>query len=296
MFWNVTRAAIACAAAGLFIAYAIPAVGRDDGPRITRAIDMTVDAPDDRIALNAGFAELHVDGENETNARPQARGTGTGATRPREAGSIVIHGTVTGFKAAVDGFSVNHQSTGGTTVIAFDEQRTFWTHGLVASFHVLVPADRLLSVKSGAGDVRVGHIERDTNVQLGSGSVMLRDIVGNVTVRDSSGDVLIENASGTVDAHSSSGSVVAHDVRSTLALGSSSGDVSATLQPAWNGASIALETSSGNVALALPPGFTARVDAHTNSGTVHVPAVLAAGVPSATPVRLRSSSGDITVR
>jgi hypothetical protein len=100
-----------------------------------------------------------------------------------------------------------------------------WPKRLQVRMEVQVPTKTSVDIRTGGGDVKVSHLQGDTNLQTSGGDVgvsglagnltastsggdiKLRDLSGEVQVKTSGGDITLENASGRVEAHTSGGDV-----------------------------------------------------------------------------------------
>lgn len=131
------------------------------------------------------------------------------------------------------------------------------------TYNIAVPADAILDVHSGSGDVEAHGVEGPARLGTGSGDIRAWDIRQATEVSTGSGEITLRNIGGTVDARTGSGEMRFENVR---------GDLRA-------------RTGSGDVDVTQPGG---RVDARTGSGAIQV-----AG--AASDLRLHTSSGDCDV-
>jgi len=127
------------------------------------------------------------------------------------------------------------------------------------------------------------------------GNVVVTNPINPVVVSDASGNVVVERPRAPVSVDNQSGNVTVHAATAALDLAADSGDVSADLDPSWRPRPIRMESGSGNLQLTVPTSFTARVDASTQSGTVHNALSQSASHASAPPVWLYTERGDVTI-
>lgn len=169
---------------------------------------------------------------------------------------------------------------------------------------VTVDAAGPVAVRTVSGDVELRRAGGSARVSTTSGEVEVRAASDSLEIASVSGDVRVERADRGLAARTTSGGITARGVRGALDLSTSSGDVRATLARGLAAADIA--SGSGDVELRIAPGFGATFDLRTSNGA------LEAAVPldvqsvtrrrlsgrlgdGATPVRLRTSSGDIQI-
>ncbi len=173
---------------------------------------------------------------------------------------LALHGTVRAdSQAAVDAVRVWSERRDGATVITIGSSEKGRWPGFGGAFDISLPAERVLTVETSNGGVRVDG-QRD-----------------RLTIQTSNGPIDVRNAA------------------STLRLRSSNGNVTASLDRRWSGETIDARTSNGNVEIAVPAGLRASLQASTN-GIVRNEANLPTALAGSVPIHATSSNGDVTVR
>jgi DUF4097 and DUF4098 domain-containing protein YvlB len=142
-----------------------------------------------------------------------------------------------------------------------------WPKSLQVRMEVQVPTKTSVDIRTGGGDVKVSHLQGDTNLETSGGDVAVSGLAGNLTattsggdielhdlngevkVKTSGGDITLENAGGRVDAHTSGG-----DVNVAFARGNAKGGE--------------IETSGGDVKVRVDPAVSLDLDASASSGEV----------------------------
>lgn len=90
---------------------------------------------------------------------------------------------------------------------------------------VTLPADLLLDIHDGSGDIWVKDMNGAIDVQDGSGDVELRNITGNIAVDDGSGDLIVEQVTGNVSILDSSGELLINHINGDIELEDGSGEL-----------------------------------------------------------------------
>jgi DUF4097 and DUF4098 domain-containing protein YvlB len=153
-----------------------------------------------------------------------------------------------------------------------------------------------VSLKTGIGDIVVGHAASHAEVTAGSGDVRLRELDTSAVVKNSNGDTWIGTAGGDVRASAANGSIAVDVANGSVVAKSANGDV--RLGEAVRG-SVVLETSLGDVEVGIREGTAAWLDVRAGAGRVHNSLEAAqAPEPSAetVEVRARTSAGNVVVR
>lgn len=131
------------------------------------------------------------------------------------------------------------------------------------TYSIEVPADAILDVSSGSGDVEAHGVEGPVKLASGSGDIRAWDVRQSAEVSTGSGDVTVYDIGGAVDAHTGSGEMKFDRV----------------------GGNLRARTGSGDVEVSQPGG---RVDARTGSGDIVV-------TNASRDLRLHTSSGDCDI-
>jgi hypothetical protein len=140
---------------------------------------------------------------------------------------------------------------------------------------------------SGSGSIKLGTVAGDARIRTGSGSIDLQQIVSNAAdVSSGSGHIRVADLKGGIKASTASASI----------------EIAGTPTTAWHAT-----TSSGSITLAIPADTSFRLQAHSNSGSIHTDHTLKVTTTGghelegttgdgSVLVEARSSSGSITVR
>jgi DUF4097 and DUF4098 domain-containing protein YvlB len=154
-----------------------------------------------------------------------------------------------------------------------------------------------------SGDLRVQNVTGPLDARTSSGDLTVGDAGDSLVLETVSGDLEVDRAPAGIRATSTSGEIEVSRARGRVDLESVSGGIHATLERGTVAAH--LETSSGDIRVRLA-GLPCELDAQTSSGDIETAVAMqirevtrrrvAGRVGSGdTPVRLRTSSGDIDV-
>jgi hypothetical protein len=175
------------------------------------------------------------------------------------------------------------------------------------SYEIRVPRGVQIKVDDDSGDVRVTGTDGLIDISASSGNVRLTDDSGPVNVDESSGDVKLTDVTGSVRVKSSSGGIDASGLTKDVDFSAASGDITAKFASLDGVSTVRMRTDSGSVTLDVPRGFSARITASTDSGSLDsnlkLPihehdsgADLSVAVGNAkTAVNLIAASGDISI-
>jgi DUF4097 and DUF4098 domain-containing protein YvlB len=232
--------------------------------------------PGGRLVVDASASDVSVTGRPESGA----------------------HVVITSKRADLEDLFTFHfdEEPGGVRIAVRKRSTLSWPKSLEVRMDVQVPTKTNVEIRTGGGDVKVSHIEGETNLETSGGDVevsglagnltartsggdiKLRDLTGEVRVRTSGGDITLENASGRVEAHTSGG-----DVNVALARGNAKGGE--------------IETSGGDIKIRVDPTVSLELDASTSSGEVtsNLP-LKVTGVISPSRLHATLGSGGETLR
>lgn len=171
---------------------------------------------------------------------------------------------------------------------------------------ITAPRGLRLEARSSNGAVHVAGMA-EVSLQSSNGEVVARDVAGPCAVRSSNGRVVAEGCVGPVEAHSDNGQLVLRAARYPLRGRTSNGGIDAVLAGDGGVAEVDLSTSNGSIQLTLLHTLSARLEAGTSLGSIHVDTP--EGTRTATRgrletllgtgeghVRLRTSNGSIRVQ
>jgi putative adhesin len=153
-----------------------------------------------------------------------------------------------------------------------------------------------VNLKTGIGDITVGHVSGHADISAGSGEVRVQELAGSAVVKNSNGDSMIGEAHGDLRVNAANGSIAIEVAHASLVAKSSNGDV--RVGDAVRG-SVVLETRLGDLEVGIREGTAAYLDVRAAAGRVHN-MLEAAEAPDRSgetvEVRGRTSAGSIVVR
>lgn len=119
------------------------------------------------------------------------------------------------------------------------------------------------NVKTGSGDVDLGHIRGELKVQAASGDVEVDVAERRTVIHTASGDIVVNRLLGPGSLACASGDAHVGDVRASLDVSTASGDQQ--IDAASEG-SLNLKSASGDLNIGIRMGSTLWVDAKSRSG------------------------------
>lgn len=204
------------------------------------------------------------------------------------------------FERKNDHLWINVRDPKGVGVIGgFDE------HTLV---EVTVPAEVVLSVRTGDGAIDCEPLTGQFTFESGDGAVRAHGLKGDIEVSSGDGRVILDDLDGRLRARSGDGRITAAGRFDALDLGTADGRVEATARKGsrvttpWS-----IQTGDGSVSLRIPDDTAALLDARTRDGRIHVelPITLEGRTDRRTlvgelngggpPLRVRTGDGSITL-
>jgi DUF4097 and DUF4098 domain-containing protein YvlB len=151
-------------------------------------------------------------------------------------------------------------------------------------------------LKSGGGDVTVGHADGGAEVIASNGAVNVRRIGGPATVKNSNGSSWIGEVTGDLRLNAANGSITVDRAHASVTAKTANGSV--RIGEVARGA-VTLETAAGSLEIGIRTGTAAWLDVKTSAGRVRNE-LAAAPRPDETDetveVRARTYIGDIVVR
>jgi hypothetical protein len=142
-----------------------------------------------------------------------------------------------------------------------------WPKSLQVRMEVQVPTKTNVDIRTGGGDVKVRHLEGETNLETSGGDVGVSGLAGNLTARTSGGDLELRDLSGDVNVKTSGGDITLENARGRVEAHTSGGGVTAALARG-NAKGGEIETSGGDVKVSVDPGVSLNLDASASSGEV----------------------------
>ena len=162
--------------------------------------------------------------------------------------------------------------------------------------HIQLDEAGPVHLKTGAGDITVGHGGGLAEVTTGSGAVRMTRIDGPAVVKNSNGDTWIGEVGGDLRINVANGKIAVEQARETVSVKTALGDI--RLGVVERGAVVA-QSGMGNIEVGILDGVPAWLDLSTRFGRVDndlEPGDGPAAGQEAVDVRIRTSMGDITVR
>jgi hypothetical protein len=204
-------------------------------------------APGGRLMIDAGTSDVFVTGRPESGA----------------------HVVVTSNRADLeDLFTFRFDEEPGVVRIEVQKRSALpRPKSLQVRMEVRVPTKTNVEIRTGGGDVKVSHIEGDTNLETSGGDVGVSGLTGNLTARTSGGDIELRDLTGDVSVKTSGGDIILQNAHGRIEAHTSGGDVTAELARG-NAKGGEIETSGGDIELRLDPAVSLDLDASTSSGEV----------------------------
>jgi len=116
------------------------------------------------------------------------------------------------------------------------------------------------------------QMPNQTNLELSThnGSVRIVDINGHIDATTHNGKTTAENVAGTTVLRTHNGSVNCREISGDAKLHTHNGGVDVVYsEAAPSVCDVSIVTHNGGIGFTAPPGFSARVNASTNNGSVH---------------------------
>jgi DUF4097 and DUF4098 domain-containing protein YvlB len=172
-----------------------------------------------------------------------------------------------------------------------------WPKHLQVRMEVEVPTRTNLDIRTGGGDVKVNHLEGETNLETSGGDVKASELKGNLNARTSGGDMELRDLTGDISIKTSGGDITLENVHGRVEARTSGGDVTASLARG-NAKGGEIETSGGDIELRLDPAINLSLDASTSSGEVtsNLPHLSVTGEISSSRLHGTLGSGGETLR
>jgi DUF4097 and DUF4098 domain-containing protein YvlB len=142
-----------------------------------------------------------------------------------------------------------------------------WPKSLQVRMEVQVPTKTNVDIRTGGGDVKVRHLEGDTNLETSGGDVGVSGLAGNLTARTSGGDLELRDLGGDLNVRTSGGDITLENARGRVEAHTSGGDVTAALARG-NAKGGEIETSGGDIKVRVDPAVSLTLDASASSGEV----------------------------
>jgi DUF4097 and DUF4098 domain-containing protein YvlB len=168
--------------------------------------------------------------------------------------------------------------------------------------------DGALQVHTGGGNIQVAACRGPIELETGGGNLTVRQAQQAVKAHTGGGNIQITGDAGPVEAHTGGGNIEIRRAESPMKAITGAGNVQVEIARVSGAAEIEMDTGAGNLDLRLPPETSARVEASSDLGHVHMSgavggpshrgsrhlqAVLGDGQGS---VRLRTRVGNIEIR
>lgn len=153
-----------------------------------------------------------------------------------------------------------------------------------------------VDLSTAAGAITADRVTGHAEVSTSSGRVRLREVDGTAVLKNSNGDTWVGDITGDLRVNNSNGAIAVGHAGADIIASTANGDV--RISELTRG-SASLKTSLGEIEIGVRAGTAAKIDAHTQFGTVHN-SMDAADSPGPSEevveVRARTSFGDIVIR
>ena len=233
--------------------------------------------PGGRLVVDAGASDVFVTGRSASGA----------------------HVVVTSNRDDLEElFSFNFsEEPGGVRIEVRKHSLELWPKHLQVRMEVEVPTRTNLDIRTGGGDVKVNHLEGETNLETSGGDVKASELKGNLNARTSGGDMELRDLTGDISIKTSGGDITLENVHGRVEARTSGGDVTASLARG-NAKGGEIETSGGDIELRLDPAINLSLDASTSSGEVtsNLPHLSVTGEISSSRLHGTLGSGGETLR
>jgi Toastrack DUF4097 len=153
-----------------------------------------------------------------------------------------------------------------------------------------------VEIRTGAGNVSVGHAAGDLAASTGSGVVRIAAVDGSAVIKSSNRETWVGDVRGDLRVRSANGSISVDRAGATVTVKTANGDIS--LGEVAPGAVVA-QTAFGKIDVGIREGVAAWLDLDTSFGRVRNDLAEAErpGTGEETvEVRARTSYGDISIR
>ena len=90
---------------------------------------------------------------------------------------------------------------------------------------ITMPANLMLDIEDGSGEIKVSNINNTLKLKDGSGSASIENIVGNVQIDDGSGELTVRNVQGNLELDDGSGGLTVEDIQGDIDLDDGSGSL-----------------------------------------------------------------------
>lgn len=159
-----------------------------------------------------------------------------------------------------------------------------------------VDAAGAVSIRTGAGDVSVGHAAGDLTASTGSGVVRIAAVDGSAVIKNSNRETWVGRVDGELRVKAANGGIAIDRAGATVTVKTANGDIS--LGEVAPGAVVA-ETAFGKIDVGIREGVAAWLDLNTGFGRVNNDLADSDRPDTGeetVEVRARTSYGDISIR
>ena len=164
-------------------------------------------------------------------------------------------------------FTLNFSEEPGAVRIEMHKHSLqLWPKHLQVRMEVEVPTRTNLDIRTGGGDVKVSHLEGETNLETSGGDVKASELKGNLNARTSGGDMELRDLTGDIRRKPTGEILPSKTCTGVLRPAPRV----AMLRQRWRGEREGgeIETSGGDIELRLDPAINLSLDASTSSGEV----------------------------
>ncbi len=155
---------------------------------------------------------------------------------------------------------------------------------------------RSVAIRTGAGNVSVGHAAGDLAASTGAGVVRIAAVDGSAVIKNSNRETWVGDVHGDLRVNAADGNISVDRAGATVTLKTANGDI--RLGEVAPGAVVA-QTGFGKIDVGIREGVAAWLDLNTGFGRVEndlTDAQRPAAGEETVEVRARTSYGDISIR
>lgn len=192
-------------------------------------------------------------------------------------------------KERLDSFKLLIEQRGNNIYIEGDRE---WNSRLQIEFHINVPKEYNVDLKTGGGSIGVADIKGNVKLTTSGGSISIGNVdLGDVNAHTSGGSIKVGDVNGNLKVNTSGGSIHLGKVNGTSSIDTSGGSISLT----QGGSDVKAHTSGGSISIGPSKG---KVKANTSGGSINIG--MADGNvyadTSGGSVRVKGSKGKVVIK
>jgi hypothetical protein len=192
-------------------------------------------------------------------------------------------------KERLDRFKLLIEKRGNNIYIKGNRE---WNSRLQIEFHINVPKEYNVDLKTGGGSIKVADIKGNVKLATSGGSISIGNVdLGDVNAHTSGGSIKVGDVNGNLKVNTSGGSIHLGKVTGTSSINTSGGSISL----AQGGRDVKAHTSGGSISIGSSKG---KVKADTSGGSINIG--MADGNvyadTSGGSVRVKGSKGKVVIK